>query len=364
MDIGLIIGRFPPEHIGGAENQARQVAQQLAERGHRVVVFTRRYNNRPYREEVDGYLIRRRNVIPLPGIRLLWDIFPIAMQIANHHPRPEVLLCYQTLNSGLIGMVSQILLGIPLILSIRSSKEYRLNGSILKRLVVLPIFKQAKRIVVQSLHIQKDMYEQLLLVDKPSLAMEILTKSSVIPNGIHLELYDRIRGNKIIYVGRLIKIKGVEDLIRAMKRLPEHELVIVGDGPDRNRLESLSRDLNTTFIGQVDSSKVRDHLKQARLLVLPSRIDEGSPNVILEAMACGIPVIATRVGGIPDLVRHGKTGYLYEPGNIDQMVYFIKQVMEDDRVWNELGDSSREAVQQYSWNHVTPQIEQLLSNFE
>jgi glycosyltransferase involved in cell wall biosynthesis len=360
LHIGILIGRFPPEYLGGAELQAQQVACQLAKKGHRVTVFTRRYRQHPYQEEVDGYTIFRRDELPIPGLRMVWDTVPAVWHIAHRRPRLDALLCYQTLNSGLIGVVAQTLLHIPMVLSVRGNREYRLGHSTAQHLLVPPIFKQAKRVVVQSARILDDMYEQFQLVGKEKLVNQLRTKTDVIPNGIYLPPLQRSRGKKIVYVGRLIINKGVADLLEAMKQLPNGELIIVGDGPDRERLEGLAKGLPVTFVGQVAPGKVPDYLQQARVLVLPSHLGDGFPNVILEAMACGVPVVATSTAGIPDLVRHQETGYLFKPGDIDQLAAYINQLLRDDNLWEEFGRHSIEMVRSYSWEMIIPQIERLL----
>lgn len=359
MNIGLLIGRFPPDIVGGAELQIKSLATELAKSGHKVTVFTRRYHRRPYSEVQDGYLIRRRDELPIAGFRMIWDIVPLIWQLARHHPQVDVLLCYQILNSGLIGMLAQALLGIPMVLSIRGSKAYRLRDSRFQYLVVPSILSQARRVVVQSQHIMEDMLEQLQLAGENKLAESVLRKTVVIPNGISLENARRSQGRKIIYVGRLIKGKGVADLINGMKELPEYELIIVGDGPEREHLESISRGMPVTFTGLVVPSQVREYLQQARILVLPS-YSESFPNVIMEAMACGVPVVATRTGGIPDLVHHSDTGYLFEIGEIDKMVFYMRSLMEDDQLWKKLSDNSIQAIQSFTWENITPKIGQLL----
>jgi glycosyltransferase involved in cell wall biosynthesis len=360
VNIGLLIGRFPPDLIGGAELQVQQLATDLARRGHNVTVFTRRYSDRPYHQWQDGYLIRRRNEFPVPGLRMVWDTFPALWNIARRRPSPQVLLCYQTLNSGLIGIVAQLLLGIPAVVSIRGNREYRLRHSTSNRLLVPAIYRRARYLIVQSSRILDDLHTQLRLADHAALSDQLQPKIKVIPNGICIPHGIRSNGTKVVYVGRLIRNKGIADLLLAMKQLPGAEALIVGDGPDRARLESLAGEMPVTFVGQVPPSAVVDYLQQARLLVLPSHLGDGLPNVILEAMACGVPVVATRTAGIPDLVRHKETGFLFEPGDIQQMVSYIDRLLKDDRLWKSLSKHSPKVVQAYSWDVITPQIEELL----
>jgi len=92
------------------------------------------------------------------------------------------------------------------------------------------------------------------------------------------------------------------------------------------------------------------------MFVLPS-VSEGSPNVILEAMALGVPVIATEVGGIPDLIKHGETGFLTQPGNVGEIAYYARKLADDERLRNQLGKNCLRVVQQYSWDHIMPLYE-------
>jgi glycogen(starch) synthase len=360
LHIGLLVGRFPPDRIGGAELQAQQVAKELARCGHEVVVFTRRYSGRPYRQRQDGYLIRRRDEVPIPGLRVFWDNVPALWQIARQRPRLQVLLCYQTLNSGLIGTLAQTWLGIPAVVSIRGNKEYRIAQSTINRMLVPRVYGSARYLIVQSPRILEDLSAQLALAGRTSLWDRLQSKVRIIPNGIDVEQGLLSRGSKILYVGRLIEDKGVADLIEAVRHLAAAEVVIVGDGPDRERLQALAKGLPVVFAGQVLPSAVTDYLHQGRVLVLPSYLGDGFPNVILEAMACGVPVVATRTAGIPTLVRDEETGFLFEPGDVETMAGYIDRLQRDDALWTRMAARSLEAVQAYSWDAVTPLIEELL----
>ena len=119
-----------------------------------------------------------------------------------------------------------------------------------------------------------------------------------------------------LFVGRLRIRKGVEVLLEAMKRLPDARLLIAGDGEHRASLERRAAELElgaaVRFLGRCDASRVRGLLRRARALVVPS-IYEGMPLVVLEAMEAGVPVIASAVSGIPEVVEDGETGWLVPP---------------------------------------------------
>jgi glycosyltransferase involved in cell wall biosynthesis len=361
MNIGILVSGFPPEVIAGAELQAQQTAEQLARQGHRVTVFTRSSGFYSSRVKQDGYTVNPRRVLPVTGVRMIWDIVSALWDIAHCRPRPEVVLCYEYVISGLIGVVAQRLLGIPAAVSIRGNREYRLHLHMRIGLLAPFVFKRAKRIIVQTPGMFEDLQRQLQIAGKTELSRIVRAKTRVIPNGIHLPPPERAEGSKVIYIGRLVPRKGVADLITAMKQVPQAELLVVGDGSDRTRLEVLAEGSPIAFVGRVPHDAMANYLRQARVLVLPSYLGDGLPNVIMEAMSYGVPVVATNTAGIPDIVSHGETGYLYEPGDIRQMIIYISRLLADDELHRKFGEQSLQAVQSYSWDIVAPQIEQLLS---
>lgn len=127
----------------------------------------------------------------------------------------------------------------------------------------------------------------------------------------------------ILFVGRLDAIKCVDVLLRAWEIMRANEavtsidrIVIIGDGPCRTSLNDQCRNLGASilFTGSIPQREVALWLKRAKILCLPSR-NEGTPNVVVEALACGVPVVASRVGGIPHLVCDGINGFLASPGD-------------------------------------------------
>jgi glycosyltransferase involved in cell wall biosynthesis len=358
MNIGILITQF--DLANGAELQTKHVAAELATRGHDVTVFTRRFHGRPKTQRQNGYHIRRRWYLPIPMVRMLWDTLPALIDIGRQRPRLDVLLCYQTLNSGFIGAFAQTLLGIPSVVSIRGDNEYRLNDSLKNRLLAPGIYRRASQVLVQSQRILEDMQEQLQSADRSELFDSIKPKLGVVRNGISLSDKVRAKGNEIVFVGRLIKGKGTADLISAAKILPGIEVTIVGDGPERERLQQMAKGLPIRFVGRVDHDEVANYLKRARLLVLPSHAGDGLPNVILEAMSFGLPVISTRTAGIPDVVLHQKTGLLFNPGDVQELAKHIGLLLEDDDLHAKMADQASNMAQSYSWDAVTPQIERVL----
>ncbi len=139
-----------------------------------------------------------------------------------------------------------------------------------------------------------------------------------------------------VYVGGLVETKGMSELVAAAEPLLnqyEHfQLVCVGDGPARNQLRALRDHCpreRVVLPGRVTPEEVPHLLQAADFLVLPS-YSEGMPQAVLEAMNCGLPVVATRVGGVPEAVIDGATGLLVEPGNVEQLRSAMERVITDE----------------------------------
>ena len=156
---------------------------------------------------------------------------------------------------------------------------------------------------------------------------------------------------RIICVGRLSAEKGQAGLVEAFAAIAgdhEHvELLFVGDGPERTPLESLAGSLGledrVSFAGRCAEQDTLNHIASADILVLPSFM-EGLPIVLMEAMAIGTPVIASRVAGIPELVEDGKSGLLFTPSDWEALSGCMRRLIEDIALRAELADAGRAAV--------------------
>ncbi len=179
---------------------------------------------------------------------------------------------------------------------------------------------------------------------EPALAQDLRSKLGIAP--------DR---NVVLIVGRLSREKDHVTLLEAIARLhPELKpyLIIVGEGPERPVIEQRIRDLNLTgsvkLTGQQDSAE--PYYGIANVAVLSS-LSEGSPNALLEAMAAGVPVVATRVGGIPEIVTHGESSLLIEPRDTSAMSNAIASILSDTGLAQRLVENSSERIRR----HHTPE---------
>ncbi|MBI3650401.1 MAG: N-acetyl-alpha-D-glucosaminyl L-malate synthase BshA [Acidobacteria bacterium] len=177
----------------------------------------------------------------------------------------------------------------------------------------------------------------------------------------------------ILHVSTFRPVKRIADCIAMLARLRSLEsgsgsrfgvkLLMCGDGPERAEAECLAWRLgveeNVIFAGKQPQAQVRDYLSIADLLVLPSQ-SESFGLVALEAMACEVPVIATRVGGLPEVVKEGETGYLFDIGDVEGMAQAALQLLNDESLRQRLGKRGRDiALANFTTEKIIPQYERL-----
>lgn len=159
-------------------------------------------------------------------------------------------------------------------------------------------------------------------------------------------------GTRLIFVGRLAAVKGIPVLLEAVTRLRQHhpdvELVLAGDGPDRAWIERKADELKIAdrirITGYLSPERVREALSASDIFVMAS-FAEGVPVVLMEAMATGLPVIATRIAGIAELVDDGESGYLTPPSDVDSLVERIDGLLRDAELRNRMGAAGRAKVE-------------------
>src|SRR3989338_6574666 len=202
---------------------------------------------------------------------------------------------------------------------------------------------------------------------------------SVIPNGVDIIKFKnqkskikitdlkeklKVKNNEkvIITVSRLVKKNGVEDLLAAMKELKDMapelgiKLLIIGKGEQEAYLKELAKKLNledgVAFLGEISHNDLPPYLWISDVFVRPS-LSEGLGNVFLEAMAAGVPIICTRVGGIPDFLKDGETGLFCEVQNSKSIAEKISMLLKDENLrWRLTENGQRLVEEKYDWNKI------------
>ena len=280
----------------------------------------------------------------------------------------DVVCSHWLVPSGLVGALIARLTGKPHVVVEHSGAAHllaRLRGG---RLITRLIVSSSERVVVVS----KDLKQKLVM-----LCEDASSKIEVIPMGVRtFEPCDEFAGggdrlsiargvpaesNKamILFIGRLTEVKGVDVLLRATSGVASARVVIAGDGEQRSYLEALASELkvDATFLGQVDARRRTHLLEECKAVVIPSRVlpcgrTEGTPVVCLEAMAAGRPVVASRVGGLAELITDGQNGLLFDAGDDSALAAKLNLLIGDSSLSEELATNGRLIAAEHAWPRV------------
>jgi len=275
----------------------------------------------------------------------------------------ETIIHAHWLPNGLVGILLKKVKNIPLVITIRGTDQSLLNLPVLGKICVW-ILKNCDVITTVS----ED------LKNKVSEISGLNTKTIFIPNGVNIPkkyVQPPISNKyKFLYVGSLIPRKGVDILIKAFIKLNLFEktkLVIGGAGMEKNRLNEIVEKNKVgkyiELLGEIEPNNVQNLMLESDCFVLPSYF-EGTPNVIKESMACGVPVIATNVSGNPELVISGETGLLFEPGDVNTLTERLRFAFENQKIMKAMGEKCIEFIlsKQLTWKNTARMYESVYSN--
>ena len=339
MRILILNPEYPPIG-GGASNASAHVAKHLAALGADVTLMTARFADLPHEEEVDGVRILR-----VPALRKAQDRSGALEQISFVFGglwstlgllltwKPDAVLAFFGVPSGLIAWPLRLLFGIPYIVSLRGGDVpgfrpydfgtyHKLIGPVLHL-----IWRQAAAVVANS-----EGLRQL------GVAFDKNVPIQIVPNGVDGEQYPQRTGDwqppRLMAVGRVVYQKGIDITLRALSQLGDLDwyYTVIGDGPLLESLSEMAAELGIAervdFVGWRGKADLPDCYQDANFYVYPSR-HEGMPNVVLEAMSSGLPVVASRIAGTEELVVHDETGLLVPPDDVDALVEALRQLIPD-----------------------------------
>lgn len=285
-----------------------------------------------------------------PGLRAtLWQLFYFveATVLARHLHliRAEHLHCHFANAPCTVAMLASELSGLPYSFTLHGPSDleepklWRLDEKVRRATFVACISHFAR--------------SQCMLFSDP----EYWHKLRIVHCGVRPERYgsqtrvtEKRKQTRLVFVGRLAPAKGLRVLLEAVQSLSRsgHRICItlIGDGPDRSALEAMARPLGdvVTFAGALSQEEVAGRLAESDVFVLPS-FAEGVPVVLMEAMATGLPTIATRIAGVAELVHDGVSGLLVPPGDAESLGRAIVALSGDPNLRKNMGRSGRELVE-------------------
>jgi glycogen synthase len=371
-DVALFASSFFP-HLGGVEELTRQLAHEHVRRGARPLVVTNRWPvDLPARETIEGLPVRReafltpeRSLRPLARFALDGRTAPrrLADDVRVHGAQLIHVQCVST--NGYTARNVARKLNLPLVVSLQG--ELTMDADqVYQRSSVLPsllreLFRDADAITACS---RQTLDEAISFT-----GIDPGTRGHVVYNGVDLNEFTHVVPVKrerpfVLGIGRHVPQKGFDVLLRAFAQLrrsdalANHQLVLAGDGAQHEELRALAHHLDldddVDFVGRCDRAATAALFAGCALFVLPSR-HEPMGIVNLEAMAAGRPVLATAVGGVPELVVERETGVLVRPDDHAQLAHELGQLLAAPDVRARMGRAGFERVQQFSWPSIADQ---------
>ena len=283
----------------------------------------------------------------------------------------EIIHSHWIIPNGLAGAIGKILFNIPHITTAHAGDVFTIQKSGMLQMAGSFVLSNAELITANSVFTKKSIL---------SINSSVDNKIRIIPMGVDECRFckkDRIRAGEptessriILSIGRIVEKKGLKYLIMAMqeiiKRYPDMTLFIGGDGPEKKQLIQLCSELNleknVIFLGFVAPEKIAELYASSDIFILPSietkdGDTEGLGVVLLEAMACGVPVIGSNLGGITDIIEDNKTGLLTRPGDPDDIARKILSLISDKELRTTLSKNAITLVnEKFSWNIVSKQF--------
>jgi glycosyltransferase involved in cell wall biosynthesis len=382
---------YPPTVIGGAEIVVSRQAEAMAKRGHEIAVITTATNPGPPQVElVDGVTIYHVSPFNLyrpldyqhkPRVmRVLWhaiDLWnPDALGIVKgilKRERPDVVHVNNYKGFSLAVFQAAKSMHLPILFTAHDcslicvrANLLRASGRVCERpLAVCAIYAGIQRRLV---HGKVD-----LLTAPSQFAIDKLKSTGLFAGVKSVRLPPPVRTNcamlektyepiDVAYVGDISRQKGVQILIAAFKgtKAPGARLHIAGRGQGLEEMRTLAADdSRIQFPGFLTGDDLSALYRRASVLVVPSICYDNSPTVIYESLSFGTPVVASAIGGIPELVEEGHNGYLFEPGNIEQLKAILGSLVANPTSLEQLHKGSFESSKSYEMDKHLDQLEAL-----
>ncbi len=297
----------------------------------------------------------------------------------HRRSRFDLIHTFWLLPNGFIGAIISRLCNVPLMVALRGSDIFISKQNFVFRGIARWTLKQATMVT----SVTPAFFPDLEVFGVPK------ERKRLIPNGSHPSLFpvppsSELRvlrqqlsipaGDLIVFaLGRIVLKKGFDILIQALplvkQKVPNVTLVIGGDGTDLNRLKTVAKERKVSgsvrFTGTINRTDVPAYFHLCDVFTLPAVFDpkgnvDGCPNVILEAMACGKPVVASNISGIPVVVKNGETGMLVKEKNVEELAAALVHLLTDTEKREEFGRAGRERIlNELTWEKVIEQIKEV-----
>jgi glycosyltransferase involved in cell wall biosynthesis len=374
MKILVIAADLIPGKLGGAEQHIIEVIKRLSSR-HDFLIFAG--EDTSISKEFNGnVVVQPINYPKIPNLFgiafIIFGLLKIKKTLGKK--KYDLIWAKQTYPQAVLGALLKNYSHKPLYVTAQNPKLHY-EELVIKGTVFRPFHHLFARFLDPVIHWSFSKADIVAAVSKYSadLAKEMGAKNiRVIPNGVEVAKYKQGKSQKnqklrIVTTSALIPRNGIDILIEAVALLPSKikwDLRIAGEGPEKKdlelRIKSHKLNKKVKLVGRVSNENIPDFLLSSDLFVRPSR-KEGFGVAFLEALATGIPVIATPVGGIRDFINNQETGLLVEPNNPQQVKDAIISLIDNKKLYKKLVTKGKLLVKhQYSWETITDEVEKAL----
>lgn len=346
---------------GGAEVHLHEILSHFVRWGHRATLISAAFPGCAPEDEIDSIrIIRRGN---------WWNAnFAIPLFLRRHLAVNRYDVILEDINK--VPFYTPLVTNtpvIPVIPHLFGTTVFREAGPLTASYVVfmesfIPVVYRKCRFMVISQSTKDDLVRRG--IDPARIAVVLCGLDHSVYRDLDLERFER---PTIVHLGRLRKYKSAEVAIRAMApiraELPESRLVIIGDGPHRSALEREARRLRlddaVEFKGYMEREELVAFLNRSHLLFNPSP-KEGWGLTVVEANACGVPVVASDRPGLRDSVRAGETGHLVPYGDVHAFAEGALSLLRDDEQWRRMSANAIERVRELTWERCARQAEEFV----
>jgi len=366
MHICMITREFPPTE-GGIGSYVYNLSKELIKKGHQATVITRGSSRQIRKTVVDRIDVFEVPFIPVYPFHLLIHGVFVDRVLKSMEPKPTLIHLHTPLVPVIkTSMPMMMTVHTPSKVDARYQEMYNLyfmaakvQSMLIYPSIELELMKRSKRITTVSRSVAEELREYGL---KPC-------DITVVGNGVDEEVFRpsnaEEQGDRYIsYTGGLRGRKGLFDLldcaVYVVKEIPDMKFVITGKGPLLNILKKKAKRMgiekNIIFSGFVKKDRLIQIYQNATIHVIPS-IYEGLPTVLLEAMACGRPVVATAVGGTPEVIASGKNGFLVPSRAPEEMSKTVLKLLKEPQLRKAVGTAARRTIEEhYTWSRITDNI--------
>ena len=354
LRVMMVVPQYPYPIVGGLERQAHELAKALTEQGIAVQALSAKVvAGQPSKEYVEGILVHRFPWPQRKWLRFLRTPFELFRVLHGRRNTYDVIHLHQHSWFGLFTIVVARILGKPILTKLPNVGKRGIPGLVAQRFgnLRLAILFCSDALVAMS-------RESIAELDHVGFPLERVLAT---PNGIRpgeSMARAKLKGEmsqscRVVFVGRLTEEKQLETLLHAWRDVVRitgntTTLELWGTGPMKEALEKLCQELDITgtvlFRGHVDG--VRDHLTSMDIFVLPSRA-EGNSNALLEAMAAGLPIVSTRVGGTPMLVGPVGAELLIDVGDSEGLARHLLRLIQAPDLRKRIGAAMRQRIEEH-----------------